>query len=74
MSDERIPLTAAVAATTRLVPMITSRVVNAAHSSKPRAYREFCMREAIRHAQVLLNELKLQQERLGWRDREGDAA
>lgn len=67
-------LTAAVAATTRLVPMITNRVVNAAHASKPLSYREHCLDEAIRHAEVLLNELKLQQTRLGWRSTRGDAA
>lgn len=67
-------LAAAVAATTRLVPLITNHVVKAAHSSKPLEYREHCLDEAIRHAEILLNELKLQQTRLGWRSKRGAAA
>lgn len=60
-------LAAAVAATTRLVPMITRHVVTAAHSSKPEGYRAHALDQAIRNAEILLNELKLQQTRLGWK-------
>lgn len=74
MIDERIPLTACVTAATRLTPLITRGAVNAAHASKPRADRERFLAAAIRHARSLLEELQLQQTRLGWRDREGDAA
>jgi hypothetical protein len=74
VKDPRVPLQAAVSVTTRLVPLITNRVVTAAHSSKPQSYRAYCLDEAIRHAEVLLNELKLQQQRLGWPSTRGDAA
>lgn len=59
-------LAAAVAATMRLTPMITRHVITAAHSSKPEGYRAHSLEQAIRHAETLLNELKLQQERLRW--------
>jgi hypothetical protein len=74
MSDERIPLSACVTAATRLTPLITRGVVNAAHSSKPHGDRERFLSAAIRSAKLLLEELTLQQTKLGWRDREGDAA
>ena len=67
-------LTAAVAATTRLAPLITKHVVQAAHSGKPEGYRAHSLDQAIIKAEILLNELKLQQTRLGWRSTRGDAA
>lgn len=63
-------LAAAVAATTRLVPLITKHVVKAAHSGKPEGYRAHCLDQAIIQAEILVNELKLQQTRLGWSKRE----
>lgn len=59
-------LRAAVAATTRLTPLITRHVITAAHSSKPEGYRAHSLNQAILQAEILLNELRLQQTRLGW--------
>lgn len=59
-------LRAAVAATTRLQPLITNHVVKAAHAAKPEGYRAHCLNQAIAHAETLLRELKLQRDRLGW--------
>lgn len=75
MSDERIPLSACVTAATRLSPLITRGVINAAHGSRRSLRdRQLALSAAIRSAKLLLEELQLQQTRLGWRDREGDAA
>lgn len=76
MSDERIPLSACVTAATKLTPLITRGCVNAAHSSKPHSDRERSLSAAIRSGsgRLLLDELTLQQARLGWRDRSEDAA
>lgn len=74
MSDERIPLSACVTAATRMTPLITRGAVNAAHSSRSLRDRQLALSAAIRTAKLLLEELQLQQTKLGWRDREGDAA
>lgn len=74
MTDPRIALSACVTAATRWTPLITRNVVQAAHTSRPIGDRERNLSEAIRCAELLVTELKLQQARLGWRDRTGDAA
>ena len=74
MKDERIILSACVTAATRLTPLIVKGCVNAAHSSRPHADRKRALNAAINSTVLLLEELKLQQQRLGWRDREGDVA
>jgi hypothetical protein len=68
MSEERIILSACVTTATKLTPLIVRGCVNAAHSSKPHAARKRYLNAAINSTTLLLEELKLQQERLGWRE------
>lgn len=74
MTDERQKLDEALHAATSRMPLIIRGIVQAKQASKPLAYRKAELSMAIDHARALLDELMLQQVRLGWRDRKGDAA
>jgi hypothetical protein len=66
--DERIILSACVTSATNLTPLIIKGCVAASHSSKPLADRKRYLNAAINSTVLLLEELKLQQQRLGWRE------
>ncbi len=74
MSEERTILNGCVRSATNLTPLIVRGCVNAAHTSKPHADRERYLNAAINSATLLLEELKLQRTRLGWRDSGGNGA
>jgi hypothetical protein len=68
VNDERTILSACVTTATRLAPLIVSGCVKATHSTKPYADRKRYLNAAINSTVLLLEELKLQRERLGWRE------
>jgi hypothetical protein len=68
VSNERTILSACVTTATKLTPLIVRGCVNAAHSSKPIDARKRSLNAAISSTVLLLDELKLQQTRLGWGD------
>lgn len=74
MNTEREKLDAALSSATSRTPLIIRGLVQAKQTSKPLPYRKAELAMAVDHARALLDELMLQQVRLGWRDRKGDAA
>ena len=74
MINPRVPLTACVASVTTLTPLLMNCVVKARHVAGSRAARDAHLDQAIRHAEQLLADLKLQKARLAGGDRESDVA
>lgn len=74
MTAERDALDAALTSATSRTPQIIRGIVQAKQTSKPLPYRKSELHMAIDQARALLDELMLQEVRLGWYDRTGDAA
>ena len=73
MTDERQSLANALKAVTDRTPLITRVVINAMRQRRPLSWRQRELGIAISQSRALLDELMLQQVKLGWRER-GDAA
>jgi hypothetical protein len=74
MPDERAELDVALNSATNRTPFIIRGIVHAKQGSKPQAWRRAELAKAISQARALYDDLLLSQVRLGWHDREGDAA
>jgi len=72
MSEEGSILRETLRSVTQLMPLIKFAATKAAHG--PDAGKRYQFEQTIHYARRLLSELELQQTKLGWRDREGDAA
>jgi len=74
MTDERTEFELAMQVVITSLPRISRGIINASQASKPLPWRKEQLAESIRRTRALLDDLLLRQVRLGWRDREGDAA
>ena len=72
MIDPRIPLTTCVTSVTNLTPLILNCVIRARPARLAPSARDAYLDQAIRHAEQLVEDLKLQKLRL--QSRESDVA